>query len=852
MMDPFDKEGDSLLNMITDNDIRRQHVMHFVNHPNLLRAAFRVVAKSINNTPIRFQAKVHQVTRNVHNEDTIVFKDVIKQHSRSYAYVYPIRMDDILEIEPVSTDRYLFEALDVLEPVQIQKSDCSHLDKSSATALYSDDIIFAPQKSSTMDTSSRRDIPLLSTGKVDLFLLNLWYTEEHSEGLTKETFSEWRDSKGYTAQMKSRKLTFASPASIDSVKNDPQLQTNLQRWKDSYPKHRLNFEDWHSLSILENDTSNKCTCCVCLNYEGCTCCTCNNERSERLLKSLSNHRTSSSLSDLFRSQAETFLEKLQNSPKKETSYKREELTVDTPMLSPSTSFTIIEGADNNHSTELIRTDTSESDYITPAQATPPRRHVPEKVNLIKVANHIFKSKIEDTIADQWLELQNSKEAAEVVTQWHSLGGYQGLHVTFKTFINTTWPWHEWVQLKAEKESDCFSPQSDGNIFKEVEITNMYDSPGESCTDILNKIQNITRLDFLPNGNLAHVYIPSYNYIPEDCILALGLKEVKMSATARTLLWHALQKLRVEAQEHITEDHLSNIVANGWTKYLLENAKKDGKTTHLIDAIQHSEAIRHNNKFNLNVYTVYDTLFRPMERLCGIEMPLHKDLILARFNMKSRRWLFESLLNLIQFKRELSINHHDVFRNLTWIRHLSSHDLTVHNKFHTGPVLTIQPLEAFESDPSEKPLDLPTKTSIQNYLSTLHGQGKLNFKMPLEIEQMKEFKQIGGIFMSIRRQKELVALADKIKGKRGATPKPTARNLAQNTEVKPDLILCEVSQMEEHTETQPTYSEITKQQQQQQQQQQQHKAAHRAPPIPRKPLPTKELQVFPFLHRSKQQ
>lgn len=293
---------------------------------------------------------------------------------------------------------------------------------------------------------------------------------------------------------------------------------------------------------------------------------------------------------------------------------------------------------------------------------------------------------------------------------------------------------------------------------------MYDANGQNTWKFLRHVR-ISVQDFLPEGRLSAIYIPTYMYIPELCIKRLKLENYKLLPYSRYMLWHLLFRKRQEAQSHITADMIRkmNIDTTHWSRYLYKQLRNsapcDQSQTHLIDIIQHHEAHQMNNKFVLSPINEYDLLFRPMERLAGVDMFLHKKLVDSRFNIKSRDHLFLEFETIAGIEITPRLTMHDFFFYLSFTRHLSSKDLTPHNRHSTGPVHTLNPLEPFEADPDEPKLKAETYDKVVEKISKIVDDipaFQCELRMPPSQEYLEEFNNIGGTHMSIANMQFLVS------------------------------------------------------------------------------------------------
>ena len=344
-------------------------------------------------------------------------------------------------------------------------------------------------------------------------------------------------------------------------------------------------------------------------------------------------------------------------------------------------------------------------------------------------------------------------------------------------------------------------------FPDWEVKASFDANNQNTSRYFRKI-DIKPSDFLPGGRLDTIYIPSYLYIPDAVFKTLELNP-RMVQYCRLMLWHKLSIARQRAQAQLPRDYLDDEISNDWMAHL-SRAKQIQQTrsfTYRIDVLQHVQAQKMNKEYKLPAQIVYDTLFRPMERLCGIDMPLHNILIKARFDMSARRELFETFLQIIDFdtkKFELTLDHHSFYQIMTGTRHLSYANLTPHHFHATGPFMTILTLDPWEEDPREKPLSKRTLAHLARELEeelTTSPVAEPLISLPLQDGYMERFPQLNGIHMSIKAQKIVVDMHNDI-----------VRHFRKTTGVpKRDIIVPEVLRDQDQSaadETEPrmSYSE----------------------------------------------
>ena len=78
--DLFDTEGDSLMAALNEKENQKDAILRLVHHPNFLLGTFKITSLSITDEPTTFTAQPVMATRDVNNEDTVLFKLKPKKH----------------------------------------------------------------------------------------------------------------------------------------------------------------------------------------------------------------------------------------------------------------------------------------------------------------------------------------------------------------------------------------------------------------------------------------------------------------------------------------------------------------------------------------------------------------------------------------------------------------------------------------------------------------------------------------------------------------------------------------------------------------------------------------------------
>ena len=775
----FDDEGDALIASVLEDSENPDTKLEFgrlidtkwpeiINHPEFIGSHFMVTAFSLDDDCIYFKATADKIQQNRIGKTLITFKDVTQIDSQRNLATVTIVIDDI------------FSAVHLPLYNEEQNQTEMSVDHQPSPVTEQDFFEFEPQRTSTMEKqqqNSQIDIPLLSTGHIDLYELHRLYKASNQN----ISFLKWRDQQGVTAFQKENQATFSVPISIrDMGPTSKEARKARETWENTHSQHGLQFDDWflvigqetiegsQDISTLskifrENDIDfgvsppPRPTCTRCPPDSQCMFCTeetpsfeDNNEKDTT--PNINNSSQQTSQSDVSQSI-------IPNSQQPSMEANSEDLI----QLSESkedqeSSFQIITedpqpSKDDRTEMSLSTTTDSESQKTASKKAYDPGSLLFKEVQREKrrrANEHFFKIQekhVQDKIKQDYEQIQQSPRFFQIgFFQHHCASTYPDV-----TFILPS------VAFPTDEELIINKPE----LAEEREIKLMLDANEQTTWDFIKDI-SITPEDFLPQGRLAMIYIPTYAYIPGYCVHKLGLKPHRLQSYARVLLWQKLNTARRAAQQLITSDMINDIKVTSWTIHLFNriyNQAENGPNhTHLIDILQHHEALSLNGKYELHPIDVYDTLFRPLERLVAKGTKLHNSLIEARFDMKSRTHIYTKLIEIIQMGFKLNISPHEIYRNLSFIRQLAYEDLAHHSKHGFAPIQTLLPLDPFESDPNEKPLQTLLKRQVEDIIK----EGLCNnrfvehkISLPPAPGYLAEFPMIGGINMTINWMKFVV-------------------------------------------------------------------------------------------------
>ena len=847
--DLFDKSGDALMEQLNQTSFEQTvntttyQFPDIIYHTRFIGTRLSITSLSTSDTPISFTAIPKDITTDFRNRKAIIFSHIYRPDNDSMIETLAIPIKDIINIQPTNEDFHLFIKTPepTSQPLQSQPSTSQHQHSSSTLSdiipnrrpttpvpsiLQDSFFVISPHQTSTMEEKQQRHLPLLENGKVDLFLIHHWYQQEQPE--KKTTFADWRLQQGFTAQMETDKIQMSPPLTYYRGQ-DPQEITKARKlhdqWASSYLQHQLAFDDWHLLypttamptdcTHHTPDPQNKaCKHCICTNESQCTCCTCITLEQQKILSQIQHHT---------------------------------DANPDTHENTPSQSETISPILQTDLSIHQTGKVTSQIPYAD--ESTDDKQYLP-----YQLIQTLWMQKTEDEIAESYLKnSSNDASAKNIVQQWREQGGWKKQRITFPVFAHGIDSNLRCFKIFEEPHSFT-QPDKNYNAFSPFEISLSLDANGQNVSNYFKRI-HILPEDFLPNGRFAAIYIPTYTYIPDICIRKLRIHP-RLVPYCRMLLWHKLYHARQQAQLLVTAEHLADIENTLWTNHLMEKIMEDDSIsqTFLIDIIQHHEALKMNRDYDLEPMDVYDTLFRPMERLCGLEMPLHDSLLRSRFWMTTRHTLFQNLIKFAGIDIPIKLDHHECFRNLSFIRHLSYDNLTPNHRFGVGPINSITPLDPYEEDPTESPLTIAQLTKVESrirrQLQEESHVGDPYISLPLHDGYAQEFPEIGGRYMSIKRMKAIIEIHnDIIKERRKHSEVPKISNSpledediskANQQTIKPQIAKTPpISPPPREEEDTASYSNTLKLRPQRTLQ----------PPIPlKRPQVTSDLEEFPFLTR----
>ena len=175
---------------------------------------------------------------------------------------------------------------------------------------------------------------------------------------------------------------------------------------------------------------------------------------------------------------------------------------------------------------------------------------------------------------------------------------------------------------------------------------------------------ITVSDFMPNGRLAHIFIPNYVYVPPLAVeIITGVRTILTKDLH--LLWRRMHQARGRAATLMNmstdiwdDSNQENPLPHLQTLWRSEIQKSKELETPFsnIDELQHIQAHLMStqeetfaNKTNVEkIRDLYDMHIRDKERLFTCDMPLSKELLHAQYDIVKQKWLFSTIVKISGF------------------------------------------------------------------------------------------------------------------------------------------------------------------------------------------------------------
>ena len=213
------------------------------------------------------------------------------------------------------------------------------------------------------------------------------------------------------------------------------------------------------------------------------------------------------------------------------------------------------------------------------------------------------------------------------------------------------------------------------------------------------LQSIRKEDFLTGGRFAFIHIPKYVYIPPEIAQALNFTYVRLH-NHYCIVWRRLLCARMEALA-IVENDINTWLTPAyqimedcpWVKMLWDTSVTKTFPFDYIDILQMAEAYKSVEGSKLHIVKnrqVYDRLFRPLERLFALNMPLRDRLFYGMEECDATDDVTAIMMSLIGItKVPLNLSPRFVVEELSRIRHMQVGDFAIRSGMDVPPQLVNQ-------------------------------------------------------------------------------------------------------------------------------------------------------------------
>ena len=171
----------------------------------------------------------------------------------------------------------------------------------------------------------------------------------------------------------------------------------------------------------------------------------------------------------------------------------------------------------------------------------------------------------------------------------------------------------------------------------------------SRTAMTDFIESIDELDFMCAGRYAHIFIPSYVYVPEDVLKNEAAFRLPEQSAEYYALWHKLYHSRREAAEEAEKrPPLLQKYNVPWINLLQDKKVAKPLFVEMLDQLQYTTAhavLETKPVDHMSRQRIYDTFFRPLERLVAADLKLGEYLRTGMIYPDTALALVNSLIKL---------------------------------------------------------------------------------------------------------------------------------------------------------------------------------------------------------------
>lgn len=771
MMSQFDEQGDLFLASLTELEISGIDTLAGLNSqheyltppspsqqsnnnlwpdilysPNFLNQEYQFVSKGTCGTIIKYTATPVLLTKDYKDRHTIILQDVTRLETGLTTSRLNVLTDNIIAafyLNPTiraSTPTREGTVGNLLPLKQQVLEESFEILNDSIMAQPSNIEPLVAQPQPKQQQVVPRLIPTLANGKIDLFMIHLWYKLDKIKGLT-ATFSSWMQQQGITDSVRHIPDPFSPPLNYLRIGPfDPTGKVLREQWEQTYHDHGLNFDNWTTLYEHDLDYSQP-----------------GNIRQPLLYNTQKQDMEESSLTQSCSPMA------TQCSPSADScgSSTTSPLLPNNQQMAEEIEKSKLANFQETEPSKNSQPNIGSNNSSVTIEPEKPKYHQEQyeyRNAFMEVKQELLARKLIDQTPDLAPELE------EILKTWKDDGIFEHKDLPFDHYVlmNTSLASQieQWPQRLQEAVWQGKVLLNEDLVNKS--IASLFDEDQHQISKMMKTVQ-ISAADFRQGGKMAHIFIPSYYYIPPTALRALNLRSTNLKPNTRILLWQKLQQARLEAQQTTTSLDLDQFPSQTpWSLYILDQFTYDNNKQHLWGAayIQHVEAHSLNLNYIIPANELYDHFLRPLECLLAVDKPMHKLFMDSRYNIRSRNQLIYQLCSIAGIGSEAHrIDIHVAYRNMSYIRHMHSTDLFPNKSHHYSPNQIATPLPLYEDGQPNlkisKQLEDKLNSRIKTIISTQEKFDTIFTGVIPPDDYLKQFEDLEGRFMPMALQKRIL-------------------------------------------------------------------------------------------------
>jgi len=240
---------------------------------------------------------------------------------------------------------------------------------------------------------------------------------------------------------------------------------------------------------------------------------------------------------------------------------------------------------------------------------------------------------------------------------------------------------------------------------------------------LEVLYSIVPEDFLRYGRFAHIHVPRYEFVNSEILDSLHKGPIHKGSHLYFAVYMRTVYTRYQALLSLPADISLQGTRKG-TKALLSRMAEGNFAWDAIDVIQHERAfdkVKQNKGLHaISLRQAYDWIFRPLERLVAIDMPLSNYLLQAAHSEKATDTFLSILCAFIGMPRiPARLPYKYIIEEMSKVRHWQSRHF-----FQTGddtpPLQVMTKVELRQSPTTNYAYDIPKiEVGPQNHSPTFH-------------------------------------------------------------------------------------------------------------------------------------